>query len=478
MQNRMYAGLALGVALLATPSVTLAQTAEPQAQQHSGQHDHHSTTELAPRAIGADHKHEGSPSEHAMTMLGLGNGWQLMGMAQAFPIGTGGEAFHDAAPLDAQDLYLTQPAIMVNLASPQSRFVLRTTLNFEAWTQREGEITYGGWGEGFIDKRHPHTLVHEAILSFNAWDEPGGSFSLSAGKGFAPYGTDDPMSRPTVKFPTNHHLSQILERFTVNAVYLHRSGLSLEAGVFGGGEPEDPYDFSNIESFGNSFSARVTQRLGDGYGPFAPWEISASYARIEEEHHASTDVTHLLNAALRHEKEYAFGDVYALVEASRSEVLGAAEGYYALLGETRLGLGSQRRYQPYYRIEFSTRPEYARDGAPGTPGFFRYDHDHAAVLGASQWLINTIGYGVELGDGPVSVMPFVELQHSRVRPLRGDVEPEALFGRDEFWSATAGFRLYFGGGSMRMGSYGVLDSMSVAMRPAASHTLRDMGGAR
>jgi hypothetical protein len=401
-----------------------------------------------------------------MAMLGLGGGWRLMGMGQVFPIGTGGEPVHDAAPLGERDLYLTQPALMLNLASPRQRLVLRTTLNFEAWTQRDGEITYGGWGEGFIDKRHPHTLLHEAMLSLNLWSAPGGAFSLSAGKGFVPYGTDDPMSRPTVKFPTNHHLSQIPERFGVNATYLHRSGLSVEASLFGGGEPAGPYDFSNVESFGNSFSARVTQRLGDGFGPFAPWEISASYARVKETHHDAASVTHLANAAVRHEQRHAFGDVHALVEASRSEIAGPDDGYWSLLAETRLGLGGERRrHLPYYRVELATRPEYARDGAPGTAGFWRYDHDHAEVRGATRWLINTVGYAVELGEYPVSVMPFVELQYNRVSAERGGVDPVALFGRDRFWSATAGFRLYLGGGSMRMGSYGVLDPMAAAMRP-------------
>ena len=36
--------------------------------------------------------------------------------------------------------------------------------------------------------------------------------SLTAGKGFAPFGTDDPMSRPVLRYPVNHHLAQILER--------------------------------------------------------------------------------------------------------------------------------------------------------------------------------------------------------------------------------------------------------------------------
>ena len=408
---------------------------------------------------------------HAMVMVGLGKAWHFMGMAQVLPIRTGGSVFHDAAPLDAQALYLTQPAVMVNLASPGARIVLRTTLNFEAWSQPDGELTYGGWGEGFIDKRHPHTLLHEAMLTYNAWQAPGrGSFSLSAGKGFAPYGTDDPMSRPVAKFPTNHHLSQVLERYTINALYLTRTGLSLEAGLFSGGEPDGPYDFSNIESFGNSFSVRAIQRLGSGSGPAAAWEVSGSYARVKEVHHESPTVTHLLNAAVRHHQRHRAADVYALLEASQSEVAGPTAGYRALVGEMQLGLGKARRHQPYLRVEWSTRPEYQRDGLPGTEGFYRYDHDHAEMLGASEWLIPTVGYGAELGRFPITVAPFLEVQYNHVRQARGAVDPKSLFGRADFWSATAGFRLQLGGARMRMGSYGALDPMTAAMRPTTAAT--------
>ncbi len=122
-------------------------------------------------------------------------------------------------------------------------------------------------------------------------------------------------------------------------------------------------------------------------------------------------------------------------------------------------------------MELSTRPEYERDGAPGTPGFFRYDHEHAPVVGATRWLTSTIGYGPVLDGGRVAVMPFIELQHSRVRRERGDADPRALFGRAAFWSATAGFRLYLGGGAMRMGSYGALDPMTIPVggAPPAAH---------
>lgn len=107
---------------------------------------------------------------------------------------------------------------MVNIEGPDSRLVLRTSLSFEGLTIPDGEIAFGGWGEGFIDSRHPHTLLHEAMISYNFWDFAGGALSVSAGKGFTTFGTDDPMSRPVQKFPTNHHLSQILERFQIQVV--------------------------------------------------------------------------------------------------------------------------------------------------------------------------------------------------------------------------------------------------------------------
>ena len=466
-------------ATLAVTATLLAGAAAPGlAQQSTHMHDHASADTAA--APGTGHPHESAPRVidttaadaadepgHEMVMGRLGGGWTVTGMAQAFPIATAGEPFGGGAALDQGDIYLTQPALMVNVASPGQRLVLRGTLNLEAETQRGGEYTFGGWGEGFADKRHPHTFVHEAMLSLNAWNAPGGAFSLSAGKGFAPYGTDDPMSRPAVKYPTNHHLSQVLERWTVNAVYLHRSGLSLEAGLFGGAEPEGPSDFGNIRSFGDSWSARVTQRLGGGFGPFAPWELSASYARVEEAHHGSKTATHLLNAAVRHERAYGLGRVYALAEASRSEPAGEARGYWSVLGETQLGLGRGTRHRPYYRVEYATRPEYERQGAPGTDGWFRYDHG-AHPVGATRWLINTVGYGYDLTGFPVSLRPFVELQHNRVWNERGDADPRALFGEDRFWSASLGFRVFLGGGPMRMGSYGVLDPMSAAMRPGAA----------
>ncbi len=390
----------------------------------------------------------------SMWMQPLGGGWAVVGMAQAFPIVTTSPGGDDGTPLHETAAYLTQPALMVNVESPGSRVTLRTTLNFEGLTQPDGELTFGGWGEGFIDRRHPHTLLHELMLSVNIWQAGGAALSISAGKGFAPYGTDDPMARPAAKYPTNHHLSQILERWTVNGVYLYR-GWSLEAGVFGGAEPEGPYDVSNIESFGDSWSARMARRFGGSMGMMPAWELSASIGRVREVHGDEAETTNLYNAALRHER----GSVYGLVEASLSRQENEG-GYFSVLGETRLGIG---RHQPYYRVEYATRPEYERAGAPGTDAFFRYDHDAHAV-GSTRWLINTLGYGYALSGYPVSARPFVEVQYHRASAENGGIDPQQLFGTRTFWGLSAGFRVFLGGEPMRMGSYGVLDAMTAMHR--------------
>lgn len=400
----------------------------------------------------------GPGMQHEMAMFDLGNGWMVIGMAQAFPIGTIALPSEDGTPLDQRALYLTQPAIMFNLESPASRVSLRTTLNFEGLTQPDGELTFGGWGEGFIDKRHPHTLLHEAMLSVNVWAGDGGGFSLSAGKGFAPYGTDDPMSRPAVKYPTNHHLSQILERFTLNGVY-SSPRFSAEVGVFGGNEPTSPYDFSNAESFANSWSTRLAARFGAPAMGVFPWELSGSYGYVVEEHDAEEAVTRLYNAALRHETMTAAGRTYALVEGSMSDPE-HHDGYFSILAEGSITRGV---HMPYARVEYATRPEYPREGDPGTDEFFRYDHDDEPI-GSTRWLIAVAGYGLEATALPFSARPFVEVQWNQVRAQEGGIEPDDLFGRSSFFGLTAGFRLFLGGEPMRMGAYGVLDAATFMHR--------------
>jgi len=393
-----------------------------------------------------------------MLMAPLGGGWRLLGMAQAFSMVTAVAPRDPDSPIHDTESYVTQPAAMVNLEGPGSRAVVRATLNLEALTQPQGEYTFGGWGEGYIDRRHPHTVLHEAMLSLNLWKAAGGAASLSAGKGFAPYGTDDPMSRPVAKYPTNHHLSQLLERWTLNGAWL-RGGWSVEAAVFGGDEPDGPWDLGNVSSFGNSFSARVIRRFG-GTGTTAPWELGASAASVAESHHGETERTRLYNASVRHSQPHRFGGIYALAEASMSDPE-EGDGVWSLLAETQVRIA---RHRPYARVEYATRPEYARQGALRTPGIYRYDHD-AEPIGATRWLIGSLGYEFDLSGGGVATRPFVEVQRNHVSPERGEVEPRLLFGSDGFWTVSAGFRLFFGGGPMRMGSYGVLDDMTLMHHP-------------
>mgnify|MGYP006969355073 FL=1 len=390
--------------------------------------------------------HHTNPQDHAGSAA---RAWTVHTMAQVFPILTASAPFDDGSRLNDREAYLTQPVLMLGAVSPRGRVAFDLTLDFEQFTQPDGEYTFGGWGEGFIDRRHPHTLLHELMVSVTPWTGSAGTLSLSAGKGFAPYGTEDPMSRPVVKYPTNHHLSQVLERWTVNATLLHPAGWSLELGLFGGAEPTDAYDLSNIESFGDSWSGRLTKAFG-GHG-LPSWELSGSYARIEESHGAETEVVELANTALRYEALRPSGRLYGLLEASKSFPEDES-GYWAVLAEGQLRTGL---HQPYARVEWSTRPEYHRLGAPGTPEFYRYDHD-THTDGATRWVIATLGYGRESATAGVSYRPFAEVQYHRVSSERGGVDPMALFGQRAFWSVSTGFRLFWGGGPMRMGRYGAL----------------------
>ena len=398
----------------------------------------------------------------------LGAGWRLLGMAQAFPIVTFGAPGEGGSALNETAFYLTQPAAMVNLESPGSRIALRSTFNFEGLTQEDGELTLGGWGEGFIDKRHPHTLLHELMLSLNLFEAFGGQASISAGKGFAPYGTDDPMARPGLNYPTNHHLAQSLERWPVNGVFL-RQGWSIEGGVFAGNEPEGPYDLGNTGGFGKSWSARIAKRWGPGSGPAAAWEASASYGKVVEEHDEEAETTRLWNVALRHDRTHGFGDLYGLFEYSRSDPE-HGDGFFSALAEAQLTRGI---HQPYARVEYATRPEYARQGAAGTDDFFRYDHDGEAI-GATRWTIIGAGYNLLATRGSVSIRPFVNAQFHDVALERGPqaLAPAALFGTDTFWSLSLGARVFLGGDPMRMGAYGVLDAMTAMNRAMPAGPMR------
>ena len=139
--------------------------------------------------------------------------------------------------------------------------------------------------------------------------------SLAVGRGFAPFGTDDPMVRPFTKYPANHHLAQVLERLVAVAA-VRRGPAIVEAALLNGDEPTEPDDLGRLGRFGDSWAMRVT------VSP-RPWlEAQASHARLESPEHALGGGLdqRKWSASARAERALS-GDraVYALVEWARTD---------------------------------------------------------------------------------------------------------------------------------------------------------------
>ncbi len=439
------------------PGSVLAQ--HPDAVEEHGHHHHH------PEDPHENHAQESEAHGHAMLTVPVGDRWVLAGMAQLFPMASIVRGVDDS-PFERSEALLSQGAAMLQLERHDGRWAVRFTPNFEGFTMRDGELTPGGWGEGFLDARHPHTLLHELMVSRNHRSAVGLSWSVSAGRGFVPFGSDDPMGRPVAKYPTNHHLAQILERYTVNAAVGGERWV-VEGGVFDGTEPEDPWDVGNWREFGNSFAVRVLRAWGPGasaigsagHGESAAhgWETSVSLARVVE-HGDPDDATWLVHGGVRFEGTTSAGDAYLLLEGARSFIdHGPVDGYESLLAEGALTRGGLRGYA---RGEWATRPEYPRSS--GEDGFFRYDH-HDPAEGATRWIILSAGVEVRADWGPVAVRPFGEAALQRARRQAGDLDPR--FPADRWFTGlTAGVRIFPGGGPMRMGPYGLRDDMSRMLR--------------
>ena len=364
----------------------------------------------------------------------------------------------------ADEVRVVQPIVMLRAGLNGRRLVLTSTANLEGLTIPGGELAPGDWGEGFMDRRHPHTYVHELVVSFNdllGQLDGDGELSLSAGKGFAPFGTDDPMSRPVIRYPVNHHLAQILER-AVAIVALRQGWATLEAGLFNGDEPERPGQWPRVaHRFGDSWSARGTLT------PLAGAEVEASYAHVHSPEHrpgAGPDQTKW-SAAARWERLVGHDPVYALVEWARTSEAGGFFVYHSVLGEGAWEHGSHRLL---WRVERTERPEETRTLDP-----FRSVRPHLdnSILGRTRWTIVTAGYSVRLLPlrSRYQIEPQVEMAYGSVRSLEGlAFDPATFYGRTTFWSVNAGIRVGWGMSMHRMGRYGALDQLS-AMQGPDSH---------
>ena len=370
-------------------------------------------------------------------------------MLQAIPLVT--RAAPSAAGAPVSQAVVSQLVAMLRASLADGHTALAATLDGEGATMPNGELNTGAYGEGFVDRRHPHTYIHELMVTGRGVSGPV-AWSATAGRGFAPFGTDDPMMRPIVKFPINHHLSQILERAAVIGA-LRAGPVILEGGTFGGDEPTQPSSFPRASRLGDSWSARVTAT------PAAGVELQVSHARV-----ASPEETS--GIGLDQRKQSVSGRVissdgrrYLLAEWARTVERDAVRksdvfGYESVLAEGAIRFGATALA---LRLERSDRPEEDRlMEAFRTP---RPATD-LSINGLTRWTTATLHLAAPaFTSGPLSGIPFVEaaVLSARARNALSPITPERLYGTSRFTMLTAGLRMGLGAAHARMGRYGVAD---------------------
>jgi len=344
------------------------------------------------------------------------------------------------------ELRLVQPALMLHLAGP-ARLRFLATLDLEGATMGEGELTPGAWGEGFIDRRHPHTYVHELVLTADDLLGPADGptrFSLTVGKGFAPFGTDDPMSRPVLRYPVNHHLAQILERAVVIGA-VARGPLTAELALFNGDEPERPGHWPRVGRVGDSWSARLTGRPVPGL----ELQVSRAHVHSPDSRLGVGPDQGKWSLSGRWSGSVGGRPGYGMVEWARTEEADGFFVFHSLLGE---GAWSPGRHRLHLRMERTERPEEERASR------FRTVRPHLenSILGITRWTILTAGWSATvLQHRGVTVAPLVEASFGRIAEVGGGLfDVREAYGKDRFWSWTVGLRLGYGGGPHRMGRYG------------------------
>lgn len=376
----------------------------------------------------------------------------LLALAVATPLAaqlrvhaTGTAALTDLRPgprVDAvTEFRIEQVMARAAWAAPNGHWRLFASLVGEGVTMADGVLNVGGFGEGFADRRHPHTYVHELGGSLVL---PVGSvrMSLTVGKGFVAFGTDDPMHRPPLKYPINHHWSQLLERWVVVGA-VAAGPLTLEGTLFNGDEPTRPEDWPRLGRFGDSWAVRVTGTPSPGV------ELQGSYASVTSPEHrpgAGPDATKW-SASIALSR----GRLTGLAEWAQTTEAGQA--YQTVLLEGQVTLGPHR---PYLRLERTDRPEEERLVDP-----FRTVRPHLDdhVLGVTRWTIATAGYGVRLPAAGLVLEPLIEVSVAHVRETTGALfDPWTFYGGDLLRSVTVGLRVHWGTAST-MGRYGVREPL-------------------
>ena len=351
--------------------------------------------------------------------------------------------------------YLTQPMLMASATAWNGRLQALGIYNFERYTLRRGELSPGTYGEGYIDRRHPHTQLHELMLGTRG-TLGAARLSLYAGKGIAPFGSEDPMMRPFTRYPANHHLAQILERAQIVAA-ARLGALTIEASRFNGDEPENPSDWPNTDRYFDSWSARATIVGAHGV------ESSASVARVKSPEDAAGFGLNQNKwaASLRYSGRFNHRVLYAMVEWARTtEWLGPRKDLWSFAsglfeGSARTPIGDLA-----LRLERTSRPEEQRDKTPFRSLRPLLDF---GILGRTLWESVSGGWARGFGpqgSGSVQVTPLIEVSHYRARPLERVViaSPQDTFGGLRLLSLSAGVRVGLGAIRGEMGRYGVAGS--------------------
>jgi hypothetical protein len=368
-------------------------------------------------------------------------------MAQAIPIVTRASTVpHGGARTEAT---LTQTVVMARAAALRGRVALDLTLDAEGVTMPGGELSLGAFGEGFVDRRHPHTYLHEAVLSgFAATGTV--TMSVSLGRGFAPFGTDDPMMRPFEKYPINHHLSQILERGVIVGA-LRAGPAILEGATFGGEEPTSPSSMPRVRRLGDSWSMRFT------IVPSAGSEVQASYARLESPEQPSGFGLDQRKQSVSGRLVSKDGGRYLLAEWARTAEWDGDRNVKAFAYESALAEGAIS-FGPLgvaLRLEQTGRPEEERLADPvRTP---RPASD-LSITGITRWRVATLALTFpSVTHSRIRGYPFMEVARLSPRSTAPTsvFSPAQLYGDRSPWMGSIGFRLRYGPQHARMGRYGV-----------------------
>jgi hypothetical protein len=389
----------------------------------------------------------GQHAGHEGMVMSADSGPTLHLMAQAIPLET------NAWPVPGggarREWTLAQTVLMAQAAWWRGRATLDATLDAEGLTMRRGELSLGAFGEGFADRRHPHTYLHELVVSGLA-HAGAVAVSLSAGRGFAPFGTDDPMVRPFVKYPINHHLAQILERgIVVGAARL--GPMMLEAGTFTGEEPQHPSSLPVPRRFGDSWSVRGT------VVPH-PWiELQSSYARLSSPEVPNGFGLDQRKQSISMRATSPDGRRYALAEWARTVEHDHTREVDAFAYESALVEGAVRAgpIGLALRVEQTDRPEEERTADPFRTARPATD---LHISGITRWRTATLSVAAPAVTwGTVAGVPFLELSRlaAAARDPRALFDPDTFYGRSRFWMVTGGVRLRVGGAHGRMGRYGV-----------------------